>query len=304
MTKKPSKLKAIEPKSAEPKKPKILIFGKPGVGKTWASLDFPSCYFIDTEGGANMDHYTDKLKKSGGAYMGPEQGALDFQTVIEQIQALATEDHNFKTLVIDSVTKLFSTAIASEAERILEKGNKDEFGASKKPAVANMRRLVNWLSRIDMNVILVSHEKPEWGLNGKGERVEIGSTFDAWEKLEYELDLCLNIIKNGPQRIARIRKSRLTGFQDATTFPWSYADFSTLYGKEVIEKKSQAIALATPEQLAEMKKLFETVRLPEGQEGKWLAAKQVNDWSEMETGSIGKAIEHIKKTYLTIEKGN
>jgi hypothetical protein len=251
-----------------------------------------------------MDHYTDKLKKSGGAYMGPEQGALDFQTVIEQIQALATEDHNFKTLVIDSVTKLFSTAIASEAERILEKGNKDEFGASKKPAVANMRRLVNWLSRIDMNVILVSHEKPEWGLNGKGERVEIGSTFDAWEKLEYELDLCLNIIKNGPQRIARIRKSRLTGFQDATTFPWSYADFSTLYGKEVIEKKSQAIALATPEQLAEMKKLFETVRLPEGQEGKWLAAKQVNDWSEMETGSIGKAIEHIKKTYLTIEKGN
>jgi hypothetical protein len=200
--------------------------------------------------------------------------------------------------VIDSVSKLFNTAIAAEAERILEKGNKDEFGASKKPAVANMRRLVNWLSRIDMNVILVSHEKSEWGLNAKGERVEIGSTFDAWEKLEYELDLCLNIIKNGPQRMARVRKSRLPGFQDAVMFPWSYDDFSKLYGKEIIEKKSQAITLATPEQLVEIKKLFETVRLPDGQEEKWLSAAQVSGWDEMSTERIAAAIDHIKKTYL------
>ena len=157
MAKAPSKLKAVDPKSADPKKPKLLIFGKPGAGKTWGSLDFPGCYFIDCEGGANLGHYTDKLKKSGGMYMGPEQGSMDFQAVIEQVQALATEDHNFKTIVIDSVSKLFNTAIATEAERL---GDKNAFGADKKPAVANMRRLVNWLSRIDMNVILIAHEKP------------------------------------------------------------------------------------------------------------------------------------------------
>jgi len=295
-----SKLKAVEPKSAEPKKPKILIYGKPGVGKTWASLDFPNVYYIDTEGGASMAHYTDKLKNAGGVYFGPEQGSLDFETVIEQIQALATEEHNFKTVVIDSVSKLFNTAIAIEAERL---GDKDAFGASKKPAVAYMRKLINWLSRIDMNVILVSHEKPEWGLNANGERVEIGQTFDAWDKLEYELDLCLNVVKAGPNRTARVRKSRLNEFPDASTFSWSYDEFAEKYGKSVIEKKSEAITLATPEQLAEIKKLLETVKLPEGQEDKWLKAAQVDGWEEMETARIAKAINHIKKTYLNMEKG-
>lgn len=295
-----SKLKAIAPKSAEPKKPKILIYGKPGVGKTWASLDFPNVYYIDTEGGANLNHYTDKLKASGGVYMGPEQGSLDFATVIEQVQGLATEEHGFKTLVIDSVSKLFNMAIADEAERL---GDKDAFGASKKPAVANMRKLVNWLSRIDMNVILISHEKTEWGLDSKGQRVEVGATFDCYDKLEYELDLCLNIVKAGATRNARVRKSRLTGFPDASVFPWSYVEFSKLYGKDIIEKKTEALVLATKEQLAEVEKLLKVVKLPDGQEDKWLKQKNVDGWDEMDTTSIAKAIEHIKNTYLNTEKG-
>lgn len=290
-----SKLKAVEPKTAEPKKPKILVYGKPGAGKTWASLDFPGCYYIDTEGGANLNHYTDKLKKSGGVYMGPDHGSLDFDTVIEQIQALATEDHSFKTVVIDSISKLYNTAITVEAERL---GDKDAFGASKKPAIAKMRTLINWLSRIDMNVILISHEKSEWGMDKAGQRVEIGTTFDAWDKLEYELDLCINVVKAGPVRTARVRKSRLEGFPDASVFPWSYADFAKLYGKDVIEKKSEALVLATQEQLTEMERLLSVVKLPDGQEDKWLKAANVDGWDEMTSERITKAIDHIKNTYL------
>ena len=70
-----SKLKAVAPKAAEPSRPKVLIFGREGIGKTWFSLQFPSVYFIDTEGGANRDHYTDLLEKAGGVYLGPEQGS-------------------------------------------------------------------------------------------------------------------------------------------------------------------------------------------------------------------------------------
>ena len=291
-----SKLKAVEPKTASPQKPKILIYGKPGVGKTWASLDFPNVYYIDTEGGANLSHYTDKLKKSNGAYMGPGHGALDFETVIEQVKALGTESHGFKTLVIDSVSKLFNTAISEEMERL---GDKDQFGASKKQPVAYMRRLIGWLSRIDMNVILVSHEKSEWGLNSKGERVEIGSTFDCWDKLEYELDLCLNIIKAGPKRMARIRKSRLKEFKEGDTIDWSYDDFAKRYGEDIIEKEHEAIVLATNEQLGKLKDLLDKVKLPEGQEKKWLKKANVESWDEMTTDRIESAIEHIKTTYLT-----
>lgn len=294
-----TKLKAVEPKTAKPNKPKILVYGKAGAGKTWASLDFPNVYYIDCEGGANLDHYTDKLKNSGGAYLGPEEGALDFETVIEQVRALGTEKHNYKTLVIDSITKLYNTAIGDEMDRL---GEKDQYGASKKKPVSYMRRLVSWLSRIDMNVILVAHEKSEWGLNAQKERVEIGTTFDCWDKLEYELDLALRVYKIGDKRMASVRKSRIATFEDATSFPWSYKDFADKFGKDAIEKAGDSLNLATPEQLKTIKKLLETVKLPEGQEEKWLKKANVEGWDEMDSERIDLAIQHIRSTYIEGEE--
>lgn len=290
-----SKLKAVPPKEASPSKPKVLIYGKPGVGKTFTSLDFPNVYYIDTEGGADLQHYTDKLVASGGAYLGPEQGSLDFDVVIGQIQALATEKHGFKTLVIDSISKLYNIAISDEAERL---GDKDAFGASKKPAIAYMRRLVSWLTRLDMNVILIAHEKTEWGLNSKGDRVEIGSTFDAWDKLEYELHLVLNIIKAGPSRSAKVRKSRLIGFPDSEVFKWSYKDFAEKFGKEAIEKEGQIIVLITPEQIAKINNLVSVIKLPEGQLDKWVASAGATKLEEVDQPAAQKIIDHINAKYI------
>lgn len=290
-----SKLKAVDPKAAEPSKPKIMIFGKPGAGKTWTSLDFPSVYYIDTEGGADLDHYTDKLKKSGGVYFGPEQGSLDFQTVIDQIQALATEEHPYKTIVIDSISKLFALEIAKEGERL---GDKNAFGADKKPAIAYMRKLVSWLTRLDMNVIIIAHEKPMWGIDSKGERSEIGVTFDAWDKLEYELHLCLNIFKQGKDHKARVTKTRLTGFGAADVFSWSYPEFSSRYGKDVIEQASKQITLATPEQIAKVKGFIDVIKLPEGQIEKWFKAGNAESWEEMDSDKVEKIIGYIITTYV------
>lgn len=278
-----SKLKAVDPTIAEPSKPKILIYGRPGVGKTWSSLDFPSCYYIDTEGGADLGHYTKKLKDSKGAYFGIEQGSLDFSTVIEQLEALATEEHNYKTVVIDSITKIFNLEVAREAEKL---GDKNSFGADKKPAIAMMRRLISWLQRLDMNVILIAHAKPLWGKDAKGERSEIGETFDAWDKIEYELHLCLNIVKSIPNRIAKINKTRLIGFPDGGTFAWSYEEFAKRYGKDIIEKDAKKLVLATQEQLLALDKLLESVKLPEGIQDKWLTAANATSFKEMDSDKI------------------
>ena len=139
-----SKLLAVAPESVEPKKPKVIIFGPPGVGKTWTSLEFPGVFYADTEGGADLDHYRAKLRASGGAYYGPDQGSLDFDTMIGQVEALATENHQYKTLVIDTISKLFNTAILDEQTRL---GDKDAFGASKKAPIRQMGRLLRWINR-------------------------------------------------------------------------------------------------------------------------------------------------------------
>ncbi len=287
---KTSRLKAVTPKAAEPSKPKILIYGRPGVGKTWASLDFPSVYYVDTEGGADLSHYTDKLERSGGMYLGPEQGSLSFDTLLEQITALATEKHHFRTIVVDSITKLYMVEIAREGERL---GDKNAFGADKKPAVAYMRRLVALLTRLDMNVILVAHEKPVWGKDDKGQMAIVDQTFDAWDKLEYELHLCLNIIKQGPSRKARVRKTRLTGFPDADVFEWSYAAFAARYGRDIIEKKATQLELASPEQVVEITRLVGVMNIGDDTIGKWFAKANASTFEEMDADKVQAIINML-----------
>jgi hypothetical protein len=284
--KKVSKLKAKDPKDTEPSKPKIMIIGAPGVGKTYTSLDFPTSYYYDTEGGANRSHYTDKLKKSGGVYMGPEDGTLDSQTLIDQLQALATEEHPYKTLIIDSISKIFNKIITDESERLKDK---DVFGASKKPAIAWMKRVVNWINKLDMSVIFIAHEKTNW-VDGESE----GVTADVWDKLEYELDLSMRIQKQGASRVAIPRKSRLLGFEEGKSFPWSYEEFAARYGKDVIERKAKIIVLATPEQVAQIKLLLEHMKVTDEQIAKMYSQAGVTDWSEMTTESIEKAINYFK----------
>lgn len=282
-----SKLKAVDPKTAEPSKSKVLIYGKPGVGKTWTSLDFPSVYYIDTEGGANLSHYTDKLKKSGGVYFGPEQGSQDFAEVVGQLKALATEEHPYRTVIVDSLSKIYNNEIAKEMERL---GDKDGFGASKKPAVKYTRQLINWIDRIDMNVILICHEKPVWA---DGEQV--GVTFDAWDKLEYELHLCLNIQKMGASRKARVAKSRLEKFPDASTFDWSYEEFAKLYGREILEGKSKVLVLASSQQIEEIKYLVDLLKTDSKIIDKWMEAAKSDSWAEMESSKIQACIDSLKK---------
>lgn len=284
-----SKLKAVKPIEAKPARPKILIFGRSGIGKTWTSLDFPSPYYIDTEGGANLPHYTKKLTTAGGVYFGPEHGALDFTAVIEQVKALATEKHPYRTLVIDSISKITNTEISKEAERL---GEKDAFGASKKPAINKTRQLINWIDRLDMTVLLISHEKAMW----KGGE-QVGTTFDAYDKLDYELNLCLNLQKVGPERKAFIKKSRFENFREGDSFLWSYENFAKLYGQEIIEADAGVTTLATPEHLARFKELVETVKLDDGQTEKWLTAAKANSFEEMDDDKLVAILDWITKKF-------
>ena len=293
MSTQPPKLLARKPKPIQQGHFKALFFGPSGVGKTWISLDFPAPYYLDTEGGADLAHYQKKLENAGGAYMGPEEGSLDFSTVIGQVKALSSQPHPYKTLIFDSITKLFQTSVANEAERL---GDKDAFGASKKPAVAAMRSLVMNIMKLDMNVIFIAHEATEWGLDAKtGQRSEIGKTADCWEKLIYELDLTVWVQKRGNSRVGIVRKSRLTGFPEGESFTLEYAEFGERYGKDFIEAEVIPLTLATSEEVAEVKRLLEIIKVSEEEITKGFAKAQVDSWEEMTSEQIGKWTAYLKK---------
>ena len=149
--------------------------------------------------------------------------------------------------------------------------------------------LIRWLDKLDMNVILVCHEKPEWS---KGEQV--GFVPDAHEKLEYELHLCLQILKEGESRKAFTKKSRLEQFPDGKKFDWSYDEFAKKCGKSVMEAQAKQIILASPEQVKELNELMEIVKMPEDIVEKWFKKANVDKFEDMESGVISACINLVK----------
>ena len=286
-----SKLKAKDPSETKTGKIKMMIFGKSGIGKTMFSMDFPAPYYIDAEGGARLSHYQQRLKAAGGGYLSIEDGACDFTTVLEQIQALTTESHNYRTLAIP-ITKLYQSTIAHEQARL---GERDVFGASKKPAVNAMRQLIARTSKLDMNVLYEAHETTEWGLNPKtGNREEVGNQPDVWDKLIYELDLTLRLEKRGDSRFAVVRKSRLTGFPEGESFPLTYIEFAKRYGKDFLEVKSEPIVLADPFQVAEITRLLSTVMVEPKLLDGILSKAKAETWSDLTVQQAAATIVWLK----------
>jgi hypothetical protein len=284
------KLIAKDPIEAEPSKPKMVLYGPSGIGKTWFTLGFPNVYYISPEPGATRSHYVQRLRDGGGRYLGPEDGSTDFEILIDQAKALAALKHEYKTLVVDSITEIFNLAVAKEAERL---GAKNAFGADKKPAIAYMRRFVAAINRLDMNVILVAHEKSEWGQDDTGQRVEKGKMPDCWDKLIYSLDLAFQAQKRGPQRVAVTRKSRLMGFPEGESFSLDFVDFSVRYGKDIIEKAATPIVLATIGQVAEIKRLVELLKIDAETVEKWFEKANVEKFEEFTADTAMKTIKFL-----------
>lgn len=286
------KLLAVAPEDVKPGKPAVLIYGPPGVRKTWVSIDFPSVYFIDTEGGADLPEYRKKLREAGGAYLGKKEGSQDFETVIGQVQALATQQHRYRTVVVDSISKLWNIALNEEQERLGE--IKSEWGAYKKAPTRQFMSLIKWLGKLDMNVILIAQQKDLYGLNEKKQREQIGYTYDAQDKLEHELHLSLRIARLGERCYAYIGKSRLGGFKTGDNFEWSYDEFAERYGQSVMEEDSTPLVLASEDQLEELQRLTSIVRVPEDWETKVFKKANVDTWADMNADDVDKCLALLR----------
>lgn len=291
-------LRAVRPEVVAESKPKFMISGKSGVGKTWFALSFKDVYFIDTEGGAERQQYRKKLMESDGVYLGKEHGSQDFNIVIEELRALATTKHSYKTLVIDSFTKLYNVAAAIAEEKI-----GSDFGKDKKEANRPTRQLMRWIDKLDMVVILICHQKDKWERKS-GQPEYAGTTFDGFEKLEYELDLWIEIQKkNANARFMVIKKSRIDAFPEGEIFEADYEKFSALYGKAIIEKEAQVVEMATPEQLATIADMRKTLILDSNFEEKVFKKFTVDSLEELKKDQAQAVIDGLNKKLAEIGKG-
>lgn len=140
--------------------PRILVYGPPGIGKTTLAAEFPDPVFLQIEEGTPGDLELDSFGK-----------IESFGGVMEALGALYTEDHTFKTVVVDSVTELERLVFAETCARGDEKGNAkaniEDFGYGKGYVYAK-RVWQDFLDGINalrkdrgVTVILIAHSTVE-----------------------------------------------------------------------------------------------------------------------------------------------
>jgi len=223
--------KGIKPEDVKPRRLKMMVSGNAGSGKTFGALGFPNLFFIDTEGGATEPEYTASLQKSGALYMGIEQGSQNAIDVIESFRDLHVKQHDRLTVCVDSLTKWFNMQVQEATERV-----GSEYGIDKKEALPWMRKLIRYMDLIDMNVILICHSKTAYE-NGQPS----GTTFDCWDKLEYELDMWLEVTREGSKHIATVRKSRVAAFPLGHRVDWNFDSLADIYGRADVVKQAKPV---------------------------------------------------------------
>lgn len=273
-------LRAKKPELIE-KRLKALFYGQAGVGKTMAAIQFPRPYIIDTEGSTDKSQYVKAINKVEGAVF----MTVDFDEMINEIKSLLSQKHDYKTLVIDSLTLLYNDLLDKAEKKV---GN--EFGRHYGEANKRMKQLLNLLFRIDMNVIITSHSKNEYGQN----LAVLGQTFDCYKKLDYLFDLVFEIQKRGQVRTGMIKKSRIESLPDGETFPFSYDEIAERYGRSVLERESVSETLATKEQADHLRHLVSLFKEPEEVVQKWLDKANADNFDELNETVITKLIEHME----------
>jgi hypothetical protein len=267
------------------KRLKLFMYGPAGVGKTTAAIQFPNSYVIDCERGT--ENY-DKLLDASGSIVFQ---TVDIQEVIQEVKALLTEKHDFRTLVIDPITPIYNDLLEKCEQRV-----GSDFGRHYGEANKIMKRLANLIMALDMNVIVTAHAKKEYGDNLR----VLGQTFDGWRQLDYWFDLVVELTKGKAGsagrkgRFARVVKTRLEQFPDEEVFEWSYDAIQRKYGVETLERQASVVQLASPRQVAEIKDLLGIVRLPEGLVDKWFAKAGVDTWEDMPADAIQKCVEYVR----------
>ena len=278
-------LRAIKPEAVE-KRLKALFYGAAGTGKTTCSISFPRAYFIDTERGAENSQYTNLLIQNGSSIF----QTTDFDEVLKEVMSLLTEKHEYKTLVIDSLTNVHNDLMDKMALRV-----GTEFGKHYSEANKKMKQLCNLLLRLDMNVIITSHAKNEYGSN----MMVLGTTFDCYKKLDYLFDLVFEIQKLGHERVAITKKSRIAGIPDGETFTFSYEDIAKRYGREILERDAKPVILSTPDQILEINRLILINKITPEVTQKWLDKANCETFADMPSEAIQKCIDFLRTKQTT-----
>jgi len=258
---------------------KLLMYGDTGTGKTYLCTQFPMPYIFDTENATDKEQYRDNLQRSGGVVVYTK----DFDEIYKQIRGLATEKHPYKTLVIDSLTWVYSSIL--RAAELMPGGT--AHGRHYGEADKKMKMLIDLILRLDMHVVITTHVKEVRDIQGG----LAGTTYDSYKKLGYLFDL---VLETKAPRYAVVVKSRYMSFAQLDKINFVYEEIATRAKlNEIIEHKSlDLIDAATQEKLIH---LICVTGTSEETVNKWLSKANVGSLDQLPESIALKLVGHLEK---------
>lgn len=155
---------------------RVIIYGPEGVGKSTLASGLPSPVLLDTEQGSSQ---IDVARLDCRSY----------EDVLNAIESLRTEPHNFKTVIIDSIDwceRFLQNSFLKEENRKKNVHHKsiEDLGYGKgykmiEPVAMELLLRLNTLMSAGMNVVLVGHSRRV--------KFEVPETAGSYDK--YELNL-------------------------------------------------------------------------------------------------------------------
>ncbi len=128
--------------------PRICIYGGHGIGKSTLAAAFPSPIFISTEDGLDSLDVVSFPK------------ATELSHVVESIKTLIREEHEFRTVVIDSVDWLVEPLISNSVNQKYDE-KQQAYGKGQVYVADELREIFQGLDRLrerrGMNVVLIAH---------------------------------------------------------------------------------------------------------------------------------------------------
>lgn len=289
-------LRAKQPEF-QPNRFKAVVYGGPGSGKTHFCCSLPNVYYIDTENVLKYKHYVKMLKDNNSQ----AADLFDFGEIIAEVKELMTVKHDYKTLVIDSLSVPCSMLAQLEIERLVKVSKTSIEGTEYAANTAKPKRytlhLAMLLMRLDMNVIVVSHEKTKYS-DGK----EVGIISDLSEKMAHLLGTAIHFRPtSGYSKIAYFEKSRYPELPNKSCLPFDdgYEVLKERFGEDMFSREVVSEKFITAEQLKELKHFITVLNISDEICQKWLISAKCGSLDELNEVQATKFIDACKKKLTT-----
>lgn len=247
---------------------KLILWGPTGTYKTRTALRFPSPAVIDLERSAEV--YKDEFNFS-------ELPAPTWDEAKAAVRWLRDNRHEYRTLVVDPVTQLWSMCQRHWSEIFLERlkgiGRKQhhhefyDFGPKEwSTCKADFNEFLRSMLQLDMSLVVTCHDKAEYA-GGSGDMMKkVGELPDVEKNFQRPFDIvirCSRLVgKEGLEFWGDVEKDRTNKLGNRFRLDvGGYERIANAVGLEAISSPATPREACTPEQLILLRQLIHSLNV-------------------------------------------